>query len=195
MILYSLILILATSAILIGGFITFLSIKNKSMLLIDRPASYDRPFLDPNTISEKIVITPFLNKNTLEKKWAYTHDYSDLDPIRMMQAIKSIDDNVLEALVTKVLPKRVESHKVINSIISICNGVVKCRKSLNIKDIDAALFVLECYHEDLLEYVKGNNTHIERFNNETIYLKARRLFSSDSEAKEFINAIYKPWKK
>lgn len=195
MILYSLILILATSAILIGGFITFLSVKNKSMLLIDRPASYDRPFLDPNTIDEKIVIYPKMNPMTREKYWSFTFDYSALDNVRMMQAIKSIDDNILEALVTKVLPKRIESHKVINSIISICNGVVKCRKSLNVKNIDAALFVLECYHEDLLEYVKGNNTHIERFNNETIYLKAKRLFSNDTEAKEFVNSIYKPWKK
>lgn len=195
MILYSLILILATSAILIGGFITFLQVKNKSIILIDRPGSYNEPFLDPNSADEKIVITPLLNKNTLEKTWAYTLDYSDLDPVRMMQAIKSIDDDVLEALVAKVLPKRIEYHKVINSIIAICNGVVKCRKSLNVKNIDAALFVLECYHEDLLEYVKGNNTHIERFNNETIYLKAKRLFSNDAEAKEFVNSIYKPWKK
>ena len=195
MILYSLLLILATSAIIIGGFIMFLQFKKKSIVLIDRPKLYDRPFLDPNTVSENMVIYPITHKNTLEKTWSHTLDYSDLDLVLMMKAIKSIDESILEALVSKILPKRIEAHKVINSIITICNGVVRCRKSLNVKDIDAALFVLECYHEDLLEYVKGNNTYAERFNNETIYLKARRLFSSDLEAKEFVNSIYRPWKK
>lgn len=194
MILYSLILILATIAITIGGFIVFLQITKTSIVFLDRPASYNEPFLDPNSVDEKMVIAPLMDKKTLEKTWSYTLDYSDLDPVLMMKAIKSMDESILEALVSKVLPKRIESHKVINSIISICNGVVKCRKSLNVKDIDAALFVLECYYEDLLEYIKGSNTHAERFNNETIYLKARRLFSSDREAKEFVNSIYKPWK-